>query len=146
MIVREWGRIGCIGLGGPPAHIRLLREHRKRQAAQRLRAGSAWPDEDLVFCTWNGTALAAGNVRRRFKAITMASGRGEDWTPWELRHTFVSILSANEVSIEAIADLVGHRTTIVTQKVYRHQLRPVMSKGATTMNAIFTKGEEHRAG
>ena len=25
-IVREWGRIGCIGFGGPPAHIRLLRD------------------------------------------------------------------------------------------------------------------------
>ena len=25
-VLREWGRIGCIGFGGPPAHIRLLRE------------------------------------------------------------------------------------------------------------------------
>jgi chromate transporter len=25
-IVREWGRIGCIGFGGPPAHVLLLRE------------------------------------------------------------------------------------------------------------------------
>ena len=25
-IVREWGRIGCIGFGGPPAHITLLRK------------------------------------------------------------------------------------------------------------------------
>ncbi|MGB7684608.1 MAG: chromate efflux transporter [Solirubrobacterales bacterium] len=25
-IAREWGRIGCIGFGGPPAHIELLRE------------------------------------------------------------------------------------------------------------------------
>ncbi|HEV2376413.1 MAG TPA: chromate efflux transporter [Streptosporangiaceae bacterium] len=25
-VVREWGRIGCIGFGGPPAHIKLLRE------------------------------------------------------------------------------------------------------------------------
>jgi chromate transporter len=25
-IVREWGRIGCLGVGGPPAHIALLRE------------------------------------------------------------------------------------------------------------------------
>lgn len=25
-ILREWGRIGCIGFGGPPTHIALLRE------------------------------------------------------------------------------------------------------------------------
>ncbi|MEA2281465.1 MAG: chromate transporter [Solirubrobacteraceae bacterium] len=25
-MVREWGRIGCLGFGGPPAHIALLRE------------------------------------------------------------------------------------------------------------------------
>jgi chromate transporter len=25
-VAREWGRIGCIGFGGPPAHITLLRE------------------------------------------------------------------------------------------------------------------------
>ena len=24
-ILREWGRIGCIGFGGPPTHIALLR-------------------------------------------------------------------------------------------------------------------------
>ncbi|MFD1152562.1 chromate transporter, partial [Saccharothrix hoggarensis] len=25
-IAREWGRIGCVGFGGPPAHIALLRD------------------------------------------------------------------------------------------------------------------------
>jgi chromate transporter len=24
-VLREWGRIGCIGFGGPPTHIKLLR-------------------------------------------------------------------------------------------------------------------------
>ena len=64
-------------------------------------------------------------------------GLGENWTPRELRHSFVSIMSDNGVTIEQIADLVGHRTTIVTQKVYRHQPKPVVSTGATAMNTIF---------
>src|SRR3954452_13791114 len=25
-VLREWGRIGCVGFGGPPAHVALLRE------------------------------------------------------------------------------------------------------------------------
>ena len=25
-IAREWGRLGCVGFGGPPAHVALLRE------------------------------------------------------------------------------------------------------------------------
>ncbi|MGF7236290.1 MAG: chromate transporter, partial [Frankia sp.] len=25
-VLREWGRIGCIGFGGPPTHIKLLRD------------------------------------------------------------------------------------------------------------------------
>ena len=59
--------------------------------------------------------------------------------PRELRHSFVSILSDSGVSIENIADLVGHKTTVVTQKVYRHQLKPVITTGATAMNAIFNQ-------
>ena len=25
-VLREWGRIGCLGFGGPPAHLRMLRD------------------------------------------------------------------------------------------------------------------------
>ncbi len=58
-----------------------LRDHHKRQVARRLRTGEDWQDNDLVFCTRTGTPLAAGNVRRSFRAITKAAGIGEDWTP-----------------------------------------------------------------
>lgn len=33
-----------------------------------------------------------------------------------------------------ISDLVGHKTTLVTQKIYLHQLKPVISMGAVAMN------------
>jgi integrase len=60
-----------------------------------------------------------------------------EWTPRELRHSFVSLLSDHGVPIEQIADLVGHRGTSVTEKVYRHQLRPVLLTGAVVMDQIF---------
>ena len=48
-------------------------------------------------------------------------------------------MSDNDIPIEKIADLVGHRSTIVTQTVYRHQLRPVIETGATAMNTILNR-------
>jgi integrase len=48
--------------------------------------------------------------------------------PRELRHSFVSLLSSNGLTLEEIADLVGHSSTAVTQKVHRHQLRPVQRR------------------
>jgi hypothetical protein len=38
---------------------------------------------------------------------------------------------------DEIVDLVVHRTTIVTQKVHRHQLKPIITNGPSTMNTIF---------
>jgi site-specific recombinase XerD len=116
---------------------KALEEHHAAQAKQRLTAGKAWQDNELVFATSVGTPLDAANVRRLFRRISKVAGLGDNWTPGELRHSFVSIMSDNGVTIEQIADLVGHRTTVVTQKVYRHQLKPVISTGATAMNTIF---------
>jgi integrase len=46
-------------------------------------------------------------------------------------------MSDSRVPLETIADLVGHAGTAVTEKVYRHQLRPVITKGAETRNTVF---------
>ncbi|WP_433515400.1 tyrosine-type recombinase/integrase [Nonomuraea sp. CA-143628] len=87
--------------------------------------------------TWRWCPLDAHNVRRSFRRITKNAGLGTDWTPRELRHSFVSIMSDQGIPIETIADLVGHAGTSVTEAVYRRQLRPVITKGAQTMNTIF---------
>ena len=66
-----------------------------------------------------------------------------DWTPRELRHSFVSLLSDAGVPIEEIARLVGHSGTTVTELVYRHQLRPVIQTGATVMDRLFASAVVH---
>ncbi|HTA03300.1 MAG TPA: hypothetical protein VK802_23185 [Streptosporangiaceae bacterium] len=39
--------------------------------------------------------------------------------------------------IESISRLVGHRSTMVTETIYRKQLRPVIEGGAEVMDLIF---------
>ena len=92
----------------------------------------------LVFVTRNGTPLGAHNVQRDFRKVIEAAGlTGREWTPRELRQSFVSLLSDAKVPVEVISRLVGHRSTTVTETVYRKQLRPVVEGGADVMNRIF---------
>jgi chromate transporter len=72
VIAKEWARIGCIGFGGPPAHIALLRqlcvqrrdwmtatEFEDAVAAMNLLPGPA-STQLAIFCAWRlaGTAGA----------------------------------------------------------------------------------------
>jgi len=60
-----------------------------------------------------------------------------DWTPPELRHSFVSLLSSTGLSIEDISHPVGHANTRATQTVYCKELRPVLTRGTGAMDAAF---------
>src|SRR5262249_61171501 len=80
-------------LGLPQMAVEALRRLRESQAHERLLAGPRWQDAELVFTTHRGTALDAGNVRKMFKRVCMAAGIGDDWTPRELRTSFVSLMS-----------------------------------------------------
>jgi integrase len=115
-----------------------LREHRVRQAEDRLIAGPLWQDNDLVFASAVGTPMDDHNVRRMFRAVTEEAGLGTGWVPRELRHTFVSLLSARGVPVEAIALLAGHNQTSTTELVYRHQIVPALTRGAEVMDEIFS--------
>jgi len=129
----------------PDQAAKALKEHRTRQVQERLAAGPLWHEHGLVFTSQTGQPLDDANVRRAFRSITNRAGLGTNWTPRELRHSFVSIMSDNGVPIETIADLVGHASTAVTETVYRHQLKPVITRGAETMNTIFAEHAESKS-
>ena len=87
-------------------------------------------DRDLVFSTRTGAALDAANVRREFKAVCKAAKIGEKWTPRELRHSFVSLMSSSGLPVEEIARLAGHSSSRTTEVVHRRELRPGPDHGS----------------
>jgi integrase len=122
----------------PQIALQALREHRTRQAEDRQTAGALWQEHGLVFTSTIGTPLDGANVRREFRRIAQAAGLGAGWAPRDLRHTFVSLMSADGVPIEEIARMAGHNQTATTELVYRHELRPVITTGAEVMDRILS--------
>lgn len=74
--------------------VALIRQ-KAQQEAEPQAAGKEWKEHGLVFAPKVGTPLAPSHVRRDFRnAIEDAPGvKTKDWTPRELRHSFVSLLS-----------------------------------------------------
>lgn len=126
------------GLGIADMAVDALRTLKTRQAAEKLKAGEAYQDNDLVFCHEDGRPYTRQHVRHRFgKLLKAANLDPAEWCPRELRHTFVSIMSDHDVPMEKISILVGHSSTKITETVYRHQLKPEIRDGAEHMNQIF---------
>jgi integrase len=120
----------------PKRAIAALHDHQKRQAAERLTAGEYWQDNGLVFCHPDGRQYTRDGLNWRFSKMTRRAGIGH-WHAHEARHTAVSIMSTNGVPIQEISDTMGHKSTHVTETVYRHVIVPAIQGGASVMDDVF---------
>ena len=124
-----------IPLRGPV--LEALREHRRRQLAERLQLGPRWTDEDLVFCSTTGGRLDPGNVyeslQRRLKRASLPKVRVHD-----LRHTAATLLLEAGVGLKEVSDMLGHSTITLTANTYCHVTPAMREDAAEKMAALFT--------
>ena len=106
------------------------------------RPPSGWPRAPPGRTTTSCSATRTGACTRsdalnwRFSKMTKRAGIGH-WHAHEGRHTAVSIMSSNGVPLQEISDTVGHKSTHVTETVYRHVIVPAIRGGATVMDSVF---------
>ena len=89
-----------------------------------------------MFCHEDGRQYTRDALNWRFSRMTRRAGIGH-WHAHEGRHTAVSIMSSNGVPIQEISDTVGHKSTHVTETVYRHVIVPAIRGGASVMDNVF---------
>lgn len=119
---RQWTRMREYG---PPKtkkgvrRVPLTDGMKEQLAALKLRSHFSG-DTDPVFAARNGKPLGHRNVTRRgFEPAAKKAGI-EGVTFHEMRHAYVSMLAAKGVSSTAIAELVGHESSAITEKIYMH--------------------------
>lgn len=129
-------RKGAIGLH--PLVVAALRHHRAE-----MHLLGRYDADGFVFCTRNGTAISVSNLRRSFKRLCERARLGEGWTTYDLRHSFVSLVSDKIDDLSKVADLVGHSNTKTTEG-YRHPVRETLPHAITAWNQLLDLAEAKR--
>jgi len=108
--------------------VAVLREHRKAQLEERLRAGTAWTPGEWLFTNEIGIPLRPDWVGRRFSTLVEAAGLRP--LPMRmLRHSHATALLAAGEHPKIVAERLGHSSISITLDTYSAVL-PNMQRDA----------------
>jgi len=121
-----------------PSQFQHLRNWRKRQNEERLRAGTFWEEGDFVFTDTKGGCLSGGYPYALWVKICRLAGV-ERFELHSLRHTHITTLLRAGVPAYIVAKRVGDDPTTIL-KNYAHILPQDDQRSAITFEKAITSG------
>lgn len=120
--------------------VAAIREHRRRQDAERVAAEPRWREHGLIFTTEVGTPLHAGNFYVwDWQALQACNGlpaiRFQD-----LRNSAATLLRARNVHPKIVQPLLGHSQYSVTMDTYPHVMPSFAGDAAEALGEIYRVG------
>ena len=116
--------------------LRVLEEHRERQARERAFAGEDWQEHGLVFTSTIGTPMEARSLVRHFHATLKTLGI-ERRRFHDLRHTAASLLIAQGATLHELKEILGHSQISLTSNVYGHAYLAAKREVVARVDAIL---------
>jgi integrase len=121
------------------ATVAVLKDHRRRQLEERLLAGSAWQDHDLVFAKADGSPLRPEGFSREFDR------RVRRWvlpkiTLHGIRHTWATLALQADVHPRIVQERLGHSHVGVTLAIYSHVTPTMQADAAERVAQLFAGG------
>ena len=105
----------------PKVAVAELRSWKAVQAAERLRAGSAWQSTEYVFTNEVGGPLDPSNVSAWYAGCAARAGVS-DHGMHALRHSAATLMLSGGLPVRVVADALGHADVTVTLNTYAHSL------------------------
>lgn len=102
--------------------LKLLKDHRKRQLQERIKAGSLWQDSNFIFTQENGLPLDPSTPYQLFKRTAKKLGLRSE-SLHSIRHLHATELLNAGVGIHEVKEQLGHSDISTTLRIYAH-IRP----------------------
>ncbi len=115
--------------------VAALREHRKRQTAERLQMGAGWTDLGLVFCRVDGAPLHPERFTRSFSDRVRQLGLPKIRLH-DMRHGWATMALSAGVHPKVVQERLGHSSIGVTLDIYSHVTAGLHGDAAETVAAL----------
>jgi integrase len=102
--------------------LRLVRDHRRRQIEERMKAGSLWQEANYIFTQENGLPLDPSTPYQLFKKTAKRLGLRSE-SLHSIRHLHATELLNSGVGVHLVKDRLGHSDISTTLRIYAH-IRP----------------------
>lgn len=112
-----------------PTTVQAIKDHRKRQWAERSLLEGGYAEHDLVFCKIDGSPLHPDFFSQTFDRTVARLGMRRIRLH-DLRHTHATLGLAAGVPPRVMSDRLGHSTVAFTQDVYMHVIPQMESDAA----------------
>ena len=123
--------------------LRLLDSQLEKRAIEKKALGSGYSDSNLVFANVDGTYLNPNRVYNQFVAVVTKLDVPE--IPLHgLRHTHASILLANRVSVNYVAQRLGD-TPATIMNTYAHVLPSEGNSAVESFSSTVTSAHENNS-
>ncbi|MDA8045968.1 MAG: site-specific integrase [Actinomycetota bacterium] len=118
-----------------PMLVALLRSHKAKLAAERLRAGEAYEDGDWLVCDELGRPWYPDSVTERFDTLVKQSGLRRIRLH-DCRHTAATLLLGNGVPVHEVAAMLGHDPA-ETLRTYSHSIPGHAEEAGAALSAAL---------
>ncbi len=125
----------------PPSTVKVLAEHRREQLEYRLRRGTDYENNDLVFASSNGKPLDHTHTRIRFREVLKRAGLSVNYRLYDLRHSCATLLLAAGENPKVVSERLGHANVALTLNVYSHVLPSMQQSAADKLEKLCFSGD-----
>lgn len=125
----------------PGSLVRELRKHKIKQSELRLKMGTQYKDNDLVFATTLGTPISRRFVTHyHFKPTLRRAELSESIRLYDLRHSYVTLSLLSGVPAKVVSEQAGHASVSFTLDTYAHVLPEEREGASDKLEQLLMRG------